>query len=300
MRRIVAVGLVVLFAGLSSAIVIVPPLVYVASLSILSVVTNMFIAFFFWFAVQGFAGGKILGKPLHSILYFILPLAGRLATAFFFTVLFSAVFSPIELPEIAFVSGLTMVFTVATVCLSNYRAIRNSEHRLRQLAGIVAFSIIVFMLCFLAVKESTQVTVLVKAPAGKSIGAAAQSSLISDKVLAPSMAAKPSQDEAVSSRMDYAAEPKPKSDAFVLWLSPTSGEPCMLTVQTGSSSQTRTYVPHMGCYTDSDTGLKRVFCPIKVTPSDMPLRGDVELVGGGSCFGHLRVRILSDRFEVTE
>jgi hypothetical protein len=289
---------VLLAAAACQGIVVVPPVVYVASLSILSVVFNMFIAFSFWFAVQGVAGGKILGRPLHSILGFLIPAAGRLALALFFVVSFSVVLSPVTISEMALVSALTALFTALLLFLSNFRAIRNSERRLRPVAVIAAFSILVFVLCFLAVRESLEVAAYQKESKAKHQGALPVVSRISEKALAPSMAARAYKDEAAPSGMEYETESKSGEAVLALWLNPASEEACTLTVRSESSSQSLTYAPDKTCVLETEEGFERVFCPIRVAPSDIVVGGLVELDAGGSCEGSMKARVLPDRFEV--
>lgn len=149
--------------ALCSAIVIVPPLVYVASLSMLAVFLKLLVAFFSWLAVSGLASRGFLKRSAVSALSIFLSSASRLLLAFGLAVIFSLAVRPVEPAGVLLVSALTASVSAAVVFLSEFRRIRNTEDKIPSVAGLAAFGFLIFIICYASVWTSIEETVHVGA-----------------------------------------------------------------------------------------------------------------------------------------
>ncbi|MFH0862357.1 MAG: hypothetical protein V1875_04925 [Candidatus Altiarchaeota archaeon] len=161
MRACIILLFLLLVAVPCSAIVIVPPLVYVASLSVLAVFLKLLVAFFSWLAVSGLASKGFLKRPAISALSVFLSVAPKLLLAFALAVAFTLLIKPVESRGVLIVCGLTASSSMAVLFLSQFRGIRNSEKRLSALARLAAFGFLVFVICYAAVWTSIEESVRV-------------------------------------------------------------------------------------------------------------------------------------------
>lgn len=144
-----------------SAIVIVPPLAYAASLSVLAVFLKLLVAFFSWLAVSGIASKGFMKRPAISALSVLLSVGPKLLLAFALAVAFTLLLNPLESRGVLIVCALTASSCMAVLFLSQFRCIRNSQERLPALARLAAFGLLVFVICYAAVWTSIEESVRV-------------------------------------------------------------------------------------------------------------------------------------------
>ena len=77
MKKPIVVAVLLFLAADCGAIILVPPVVYVASISILSVVLKLGVAFFGWVALSGIASKRLFGASVESIISYSLAAAAR-------------------------------------------------------------------------------------------------------------------------------------------------------------------------------------------------------------------------------
>ncbi|MDO8647042.1 MAG: hypothetical protein Q7R70_01325 [Candidatus Diapherotrites archaeon] len=270
-------------AGFASAIVIIPPVVYVATISILSIIFNMIAGFFCWLAIQGIASKTVFGKKLDSVLETAIPVFGKILFALLLTVVFSFFFSPSGIQEILLASAaITLVFFLALL-LSNYRQIRNSPEKGRkQFPSIAVSSILVFAIVSASIFFSVTF-----APISQ-----AQRPLLDDSAFGVSK----SQSAPAESISRPSTDSEKNYLTNELWLVPSSIEACKLSV---NGIEQFSFTPSKNCFERTASGFEKTFCPIKITPALFESLGEtMELSASGSCSGKLSAKISNNQFEV--
>ncbi len=295
MKRILAFIILLTLLSSVNAIVIIPPVVYIATISILALVLNAFVGLFFWIAIQGVATKKLFGKPLHEILNFLLPSAGKLLFALILTVIFSLMLSPIEINEIILTSIIISVIFAVVLSLSKFREIRNTEHKSKIIAGIALFSVAVLAVSLLSIMFSIEI-VSVSGEYGEEVPLG---DLLDYLPIAPSMISDKSM-EMPASAGDVAEGIAPedtvekKKIIRSIWLVPDSGADCTLTI----GERELSFTPEKNCVKGIESEIKRSYCPIEVTPAQIYETGQIKLKAGGSCSGEILVFINNYGFEV--
>jgi len=264
--------------GFAGAIVIVPPVVYIASLSVLSVMLNLFAGVFFWIALQGIATKSFFGKPFSVIMAFLLPTAGKLLFAMLLAIVFSIIFSPVSLVE-ALLSALAVaIIFFFSVLLSRYRQIRNTMEKSRPVSKILTFSLVVFALCLASIMLSIGLQPVAAGARGRATG------FYDIFPVAQSVS---------NGAAGEAKTPLPANEVGALWLVPTSAEEC--TLQAGS--ELLFFTPKKSCL-KSATSVESTFCPIEILPSQIMQKGSLTLKAGGSCSGAIVVVVKENSFGV--
>lgn len=271
-------------AGFASAIVIVPPVVYVATISILSIIFNMIVGFFCWLAIQGIASKTVFGKKIDSVLETAIPVFGKILFALLLTVIFSFFFAPSGIQEILFASAaITLVFFLALL-LSNYRQIRNSPEKGRQFPSIAVSSILVF-----AIVSASIFLSVTFAPMNQGRGP-----LLGDSAFGVSRSQSAPASEDILGKSS-ASIPEAGSLTKELWLIPSGPEACILS----ANGRQFSFTPSMNCFSKTQEGFEKTFCPIKITPGLFENSAAIlELSASGSCSGKISARISNGQFEV--
>ncbi len=282
MKQFIALAMFLAFFGFASAIIIVPPVVYIATVSIFSVISNMFVGLFFWIAVQGIATKSFFGKPFSAIIAFIIPTAGKLFFALLLIIIFSIIIMPIALFEILFITIAVSIAFFFGVLLSRFRKIRNTKEKSKSLSKIVWATIIIFILSFASIMLSIETRPIVAGAAGPTRG-------FVDILKIPSMGAR-SMAKGIAQE---AKKPLAANEVEALWLVPTSSEKC--TLQAGKTILS--FFPQKNCL-QSSIGTERAFCPITVLPAQISQKGLVEMKASGSCSGSMTVIVKENSFEV--
>lgn len=270
-----------------NAIVIVPPAVYVATLSILSVLFNMFVGLFAWIAVQGIATKKFFGKPFHSIAGFVVSSMGKLFFAVLLVAGFSVLFNPIELMEALFVSVVAGGVFFFCLFLSRFRQLRDSRKKLRITGRIALFSVIVLVIGFVSITFSIQ---LVHVSSGK------KAPVTEAPLSFPEKPTELPYQDKIRKEATPGKIPEGGITVEELWLVPVNGKKCILS----ANGSELFFTLEKNCIEKSESGLNRVFCPIKIEPRQFSQKGVIELKATGSCSGEMIVRVKENQFEVME
>ncbi|MFH1587228.1 MAG: hypothetical protein ABID38_05190 [Candidatus Diapherotrites archaeon] len=298
MKRIMAFLILLTFLSSANAIVIIPPVVYVATISILTLVLNAFIGLFFWIAIQGVATKKLFGRPIHEILNFLIPSAGKILFALLLTVIFSLILAPVEINEIISTSILISVIFAAVLFLSKFREIRNTEHKSKVIASVAVFSIAVLAISFFSIMLSVEV-ISVSTEAGEELKEEFPGAGIMDDLLpsSPYMGAPSMEKPAPIADVGEGISPEDiekKGSIRSIWLVPDSGANCTLTIGETQLS----FRPEKNCVEKIGSEIRRSYCPIEVTPSQIYGTGQLQLKAGGSCSGEITILVSNNAFEV--
>jgi hypothetical protein len=299
------------------AIVVVAPVVYVASLSLLSVILKVFVAFFVWAAVQGAGSRRLLGRPAHSIVAYVLAASCKAFIAIALATTLCLLARPITLPEIATVAAATGLASFGLLVSLQARMIRNSEDKFKPIANAAVYAALVFILVFASIRTSVNVT-LVSHPRQANVldSAVAELGGIKAKVavsgMKPAMGKKESRgDMTPTIKDDYARTMEPAASIAKydvshggkylsgVWVVPRSGEPCVLTISSPDGTRTVKYAPEDSCLIEQDA-VSRTWCPIRLNAADIRMSGPVVLSGAGSCSGRLKVQLGNDGLRVIE
>ncbi|MFH1234357.1 MAG: hypothetical protein V1493_01975 [Candidatus Diapherotrites archaeon] len=291
MKRALFLISFLLFLGSVNAIVIVPPILYIASLSILSVLFNMFVGLFCWIALQGIATKKFFGKPLHSIAGFILPSFGKIFFALLLVAGASFVLHPLEAGEALAASAAAAAIFFACLFLAGFREIRNSEKKAGLIVSIAVFSVFVLALGFASIMLSIETTPVIGGRPEPAFNE--MQSQAGMPFAAP--AEKPSVSEDIAGAPAMESEAGGKTVVEALWLVPENSGQCTLK----AAGKELSFAPEKNCLEKKESGMERAYCPIKILPSDTGF-GKMALEAGGSCSGSMNVVAGEKGFEVLE
>jgi hypothetical protein len=264
--------------------------VYFATLSLLSVFFNMVVGLFCWIALQGIATKKFFGKPAHAIAEFLLPAAGKVFFALLLIAWLSIAMQPIEAGGAFAASAAAAAIFFACLFLAGFRELRNSQGKAGHFAAMAAFSLFVFVIGFASIMFSIETTPVIGGkplPAG--IGIQGPSMQLPSG--APSQ--KPSVSEDIAEAPAVEQEAGGKTVVEALWLVAENSSQCTL----AAGGKNLSFTPEKNCLEKKDSGMERVFCPIKILPFQTGF-GKMALEAGGSCSGSMTVIAGEEGFEV--
>ncbi len=289
-----------MFFSLVHAIVIVPPVVYFATLSIATFISNSIIALLALLAVSGIVNKKVFGKKISELF-----------SAFFsgikiiFISLFSMLISifiiwPIELISIIQGSLVAALICFCFLFISDYSKFRivNKERKSKIIKSSLIFSIIILFVFGISANFSTSIEILtnnskesyqstpfddVLSSVSDSMGVVASESLVDQAY------------KSAVSDYDYAEE-KSKIILSEIWFYPENKSDCI--VQLGT--QKFTFTPEFSCFVYENSVPSRIFCPVKISADKVLEKGKINASASGSCIDSFEVIVSNDSFEVVQ
>lgn len=261
-----------------SAVVIVPPIVYVASLSILNLLVSLIIGFGLWLAGTGIWKQRGQNWRLIHWFDFLAPWLGAFLLASLAGFVVLVWFKPLSFSDCLWAGfGIALLVLMGSVVL-DFKRFRILSKSLRRtgLIDLATRSLVLGILFGAAFFLSVEVKSVIVSPQsagelGSEVGLPDSDSGILDSVLSKrssesSMGASPpgeyNQQESVSS--DF---------RVIVWVWPTSDSVC----QIRDSVRVQSVVPRFSCFKQAP-GQQRIFCPIPFETS-FP----ASVVGEGSC-----------------
>ena len=130
MKKTAAVFLVCLvFIGMQvvTSIVVIPPLIYFASVSIIGFITNMFLLLAVWLTVIGVTNKSYFGQPFHVLAGFFFKAIGIGMVIIISSLIPILVFRPAFTRDIALSSMFSGILCAALLFLNNYRRFRITQ-----------------------------------------------------------------------------------------------------------------------------------------------------------------------------
>lgn len=261
-------------AASAQAIVIVPPVIYIATLSILSLIFNLLIGFFFWLAVQtvifkgpGAAKGIQLVEGSISIL-------GKIVPIFLLIFFMEPLFDVSSLFGILFFALIITLILTFFLLLSHFRDIRNTLQKVPLLQSLLFSILFIFLITTAAVFFSVSFNAVYSNPSTPSANDAAGIAASSPSTIA-------SDSTGYGKATDSTDAARSSMIVSEFWLTPTSSAPCVLSY----SDQVLSFTPVKSCYQKTAQGFIRSFCPIKVSASQIQADSLTQLEESGSCSG---------------
>ena len=154
----------VYFAKIAEAIVIVPPIIYVASFSVGTFVLNTFMMTAVYMAGRGLVDRFYHGKQLHEIVGIAFSYLGYIfviiATAF----ISIAIFDPIDARSLFYASVFSTFLSFLVMALNNFRkyTLTDPHKRDEVVLPILVFSVIVFIITFVSAYFSISTSIIKK------------------------------------------------------------------------------------------------------------------------------------------
>ncbi len=311
-KHFLSILAITIFANLAYPIVIVPPIVYFASLSIGAFLANSLIALFALAAVAGAANWKIFNKPFPHIISAGFGFASTVFLGISSMLVAALLFSPRNLEQI--IAAAAAVFAISSVLffLRSYREFRaNPQSMAKHMMPVFAVSMffaLLFIPCVFsaiefrqmqmpkaqgAPQENAQQSGMPQASAQQEGINPAQSESVlpflpsAQKAQAPPLAAK--EEQLAQNGMGQAnaqnsafqasnAQASKVQTQLLFWLMPQSAESCIIEI----GSQKQEYLPKKECVYESSPAAKLEFCPIEISvPSGC--ENDLNVISSGSC-----------------
>lgn len=280
MRSLVLLFLVLL-ASCAHAIVIIPPTVYIVTISLASFIGNAIILIVGWIAVSGIAAKKFFGKSVSEIMAFTFSGIKKLVVAVVSMLAALLLFNPIEIFSILTASLAAAIITLALLALgsySKYRLVGKTE-KTRLLRSTVFFAAIVFVLSALAISVSLEITQVNASPEGLFAKQAVQETDF--RIGLPDASKEMASAPAASAPMDTAGEDAEKKvgGADRIWFYPAGAKPCIVIV----GSKVFEFAPTNNCYFLENSAPQRMVCPVSISIAEVSARGSVNVSATGSC-----------------
>ena len=290
---------IVFLAPFAKAIVIVPPTIYFATISVATFAANAFIGLLAWIALSGLFNKKFFGKRLSEIFSRIFSAMKKIFIAIFSMLAAVFVVNPIEVFSIIEGAVVAAIVCGALLFLSNYSSYRSVEIERKKnlLKSTAVFSLIVLLLFGASAYSSLEIKIL---PQGKPLQGAYGN--VSDYAVglpdmvqkigqnlptAPSIGAPLGEGQKQPAERKDIEAGKEKVFSGELWFFPKSSNECRVKV----GSQNFSFKPQFNCYFLGNGVPLRVFCPVKISANEVNQKGTAEVTAGGSCTDNGTVEI---------
>jgi hypothetical protein len=274
-KKFLIVFFALFFLGFVYSIAVVPPVFYVASLSIIGLVSNVLISLAVFIAAGGVFGVS-KSKGFSSKLDYFLGILGKSALLFFSCFVSVFFVRPIALPD-AIIAGLVaLVISFFVLFFSFYHRAKISSVTERH---SLFFSVGVFLIfVFFAASFAGYFSIELKEfnPAKGDFVEQKSSSPLLDMVSSISSNASssaPVMKKSLGESTGQASSTAQEKSILVLY--PSSSEPCLISTENGSFS----FAPKFDCVVVSNGIRSKAFCPIVVNLGEV---GQV-LSSSGSC-----------------
>jgi hypothetical protein len=272
MKRLIA-AFVLLFACSVHAVVIVPPLIYVASISALNLVASLVVGFGLWLAVQGFASKTFLRRHWSEWVDLV---SNWLKTVFVGILVIGAlmlVLHPLAVNEILGVGAAAAALSFCVLVLLENKRLRleSGARRWQKIGNVLLGSLLVAGIGAGALFLSVQWHPVENAYASEPVGPWMTNQGLertAEKAMAPSIG--------VDSAYDSSVYDSGARAAVSVWVRPRSAEPCIVSID----GTEQAFSPSFSCFEPSSDGVTRVFCPIRINAASAE-----SVSASGSCSG---------------
>ncbi len=279
-------------AGRVYSIVIIPPIIYIATLSIGSFIINLCAFTALWMAAKGIIDRAYFGKKTHEIVHLLFVLIGRSIILVFSAIISIIVFNPLNMEEIIFSSLSAAVFSLLVLWLNSFREYRlvQKQEKITILKSLASFSIVVFLTTFISASAALETKIL--HTDNTSAQQNPQTPLL--KLSAPDLM----EDRKAGIQLPYNTTVKK-----TLLFYPQNADLCEIylgNILISSSKSSR------NCYYYRDNGeTEKIYCPIPLNISRIPQNlteqsapGDIR--GRGSCEEKYPVSLTKEGFKIRE
>ena len=317
-KSILVLTLMLLYGSLQAqAIVFVPPIVYFTTISIVSFITNIFLALAVWLAVKGLANRLYFGQPLHTIVSNMLGWLGSSFVIVVSSLVPISVMHPIFVKDLALSSILAGLLCFLLLFVGSYRKIKaEQEYRKKSWIRIILTSIVVIILSFVSASFAVKTSTLHNDSAGNTkftensdikiasgaLSKAGAPSMVADSQSSPS----PSMVSKIKKEIGQEMQPSapmvsdmppenPKAASIkkidALWFYPSDASTCRIYFD---QKLVLSEKPEMNCYYIDDSNKKvKMYCPIQLKLDIASKEGKPfgTIQANGSCSDSFKVRI---------
>ncbi|MEK6958569.1 MAG: hypothetical protein AABW59_00840 [archaeon] len=271
-----------LLLGLSSLVgavaVIVP--VYVASLSIIALVSNVLITAAVYVAAKGVFSRKSFGGNFSEKLNVSFEIFGKIVILLIVTMAAIFIFSPVTIED-SLVAGLfAALIALLILLLVSYRKIAVLPSERKAIAkGIMGFCVFVFISCSIISYFSVEFTVATGAAKQQAIISFPFEDIVKDVMQSSSAPVYSNVAESPSPSQGISSKATEESRFFSVILLPTSAEVCIIS----NLSAIIRVEPVFGCYIAENGIRQKTFCPIVISAEELNYSSDIN--SSGSCSG---------------
>ncbi|MFZ2970167.1 MAG: hypothetical protein WA063_03405 [Minisyncoccia bacterium] len=291
----------------ANAIVFIPPVIYISTLSAWSFVTNVFLLAAFYMSVNGVVNNLYFGKPMHEVIRLLFSFIGKLIILILAAFIAIKLFDPIDIYGIYISSVFTALICFILNSLSNFRFYRlgGEENRKAIIRSLLLYTIIVFIVTFFSVSFAITTEVIDMAGELKktSVNALAvpESNDAKNEINKKEYGNKGLYDSSGSSNSSVpqqygASYEMPRTS---IWFFPQNKEFCEIYY---NGLKLREIKSPQSCFYYRENGKPaRIFCPIELKASDLPPEGnaigeEATINGIGSCDENYVVVLDNDGF----
>lgn len=287
------VGLfVVLLAGSPSAVVILPPIVYFASISIASFLANALISLGALAAVAGVANWKLFNSPASAIISALFGIASKLFIGILSMTVALIAFFPVSMQQIILSASSVLVVSAILLFLRDYRLFRASPKtmKLQLLKQTVAFALFFAIIfapsAYFAIEHriirTQPETALPDSASGLSGSEIGDAPFLPDPGGAAKQAMAPSAQAIAGQRQGD----------LILWFMPQSNEDCIVEI----GMEEGIFKPKSECKLQPDVFSEPQLCPVSIRVPRQ-CQKDLRILAKGSCSDSLLMKCKNNQLE---
>lgn len=306
---------VLLLAGSPGAVVIVPPMVYFASISIAGFLANALISLGALAAVAGVANWKLFNSSASGIISALFGIASKLFIGLLSMAVALVAFFPVSVQQIILSASSVLVVSAILLFLRDYRLFRASQKAMKlQLLKSIAIFALFFAIVFapsayFAIEYraiSTQQTALPVSASGMPGSEAGVAPFApgqggaASQAIAPLAQAPAEQGEAAKQVAQAPADYKGLENGkaagqqgdLVLWFMPQSSEDCI--VEFGGAKEI--FKPKRECKLQPSVFSEPQLCPVSIRVPRQ-CQKDVRILAAGSCSDSILLQCKNSQLE---
>jgi len=290
--------------GSASAIVIVPPMVYFASISIAGFLANALISLGALAAVAGVANWKLFNSPMSAIISAIFGAASRLFLGIFTMMVALIMFFPISVQQIVFSAFAVLVMSAFLLFLRDYRLFRASQKTVKmRLLGTTAVFALFFAIVFVPSAYFSVEYRIISTQQETAVPTSASDQSISESFdQLPSLdlngASKPAMAPSAQASADYLVAEnsivaRQQQGDLVLWFLPQTNEDCIVEIE----GMKEIFKPKRECKLQPNMFSEPQLCPISIQVPRQ-CQKDLSISASGSCSDSLVVKCKNNQLEI--
>ena len=246
------------FAVSVFGVVIIPPLIYVATFSALTFAANLLVGFGVWLALQGIAQKRVFNRRVSALLDFAADGAKTLFVGLAAAVVGLVFVSPLVWTEILFAAGIVVAASFVLFFLLDYKRWRGQQEdaRFSRLGSFFLRSLVIGLLVGVSVYGAIELRAVSTSNAPGQSDSDASKGLNS---ILPSMGS-PSPSNRGDSEVRKAAESPDVTGRSSIWVQPLDEKGCVVS----DGIQSIRIEAVFSCVAIENNVSVRVFCPFEL------------------------------------
>ncbi len=275
MKKLITLLSLLLLLTFCSAIAVIAPVVYVATLSITAFLANTIITIAIFIAAKSFSSKNELGKGLTQKVSFFLEIIGKTSLLIVSTTLAILIVNPILISEAIFTGIVAAVICAIILFFYNYKkfSIKNTEIKKKIIKTTAIFCIFVFISSTLVGYYSIETKVILLDGQGVNQQKVTQTNAPLADIANGFIANQSQSASAPIQGMQKESENAPQ----LLVFTPINLNECIIS----SNEKTISIKPQNNCFSEVNGFQERVICPIVLNESEFT--SGSKLNSSGSC-----------------